>query len=117
MSNFSKASEILKKSNVNNVLEKNLNNDINVNSKYALDKTKFKPNTEEALLAEEISEHFNDLNNYAAYFSVVKSLGIVGAKQFWKEVMSDIEEKKSTKYPVRSPRKYFMWKFKRKHKN
>ena len=96
-----------------------LNNDINdnnanFNKNYALDRSKFIPNTEEAMLAEEIATEFDDINNYACYLYVVNKIGIHKSRQLFHTTKADIQEKKNTKYPVRSPKKYFMYKFKYK---
>ena len=99
--------------NVNNISK--LNNDNNVNSRYALNPKKFIANTEESLLAKEIAENMNDLNNFAFYFSIVNNLGVSGARNYWIEIKNDILEKGKTKTPVRSPKKYFVWKYKRRH--
>jgi Na+-translocating ferredoxin:NAD+ oxidoreductase RnfG subunit len=92
----------------------NANNVINViPSKYALNKSKFVPNTDESCLAEEMAEYFNDLKNYAFYFHVTKKLGYSGAYAFFDSVKADIKEKMNTAHPVRSPKKYFAWRYKR----
>lgn len=96
----------------------NVNNDNNVNTsndkKYALDRSKFTPNTEEAQLAEKIASSFNDLQNYAFYLNVVKKLGSSQTYSYWKNIKEEIEEKKNNpRYQIRDPKKYFAWKFKR----
>jgi hypothetical protein len=109
MSDFQKASEVLKKSNDNNVNKYKYNNDSNVNGKYALDLKKFTPNTEVSVLAKEIAEDMNDLANFACYLDVVNKLGVQGAREHWRLIKNDILEKSKTKTPVRSPKKYFMY--------
>lgn len=102
-------------SNVNNSKYNKLNNVNNVNNdnnRYSLDKSKFTPNTEETILAEEIAKFFNDLNNYAGYLEFVNTVHCSEAIRFFKEVKTDIENKKNTKYPVRNPAGYFFWKYK-----
>ncbi|OGK29039.1 hypothetical protein A3E69_03605 [Candidatus Roizmanbacteria bacterium RIFCSPHIGHO2_12_FULL_40_130] len=92
------------------------NNDNSVNNvnigKYALDKSKFIPRTEEALLAEKISNELKDLRNFACYLKVVNTIGAMDAERLLRVVLSDIKEKKDTKYPVRHSGKYFMYKYK-----
>lgn len=119
--NMDKISEILKKkqaivNNVNNDSKDFLNNDNNgsYKSKYALDKSKFMPNTEQTQLAEKIAVALNDTNNYACYLSVVNKIGATEGERLFRSVLSDIEEKRKTKCPVRSKARYFMWKFKDK---
>ncbi|HZQ29998.1 MAG TPA: hypothetical protein VFA93_02895 [Patescibacteria group bacterium] len=103
--------------NVSTVNKYNLNNGINVissnKSKYALDRSKFTPNTEEAQLAEEIASFLNDLDNYAFYFGAVRKKGCENIGRLFHVVKADIEEKSDTKYPVRSPKKYFVWKYRK----
>jgi len=103
---------------VNNDNRYKSNNGINGNSgsyksKYALDRTKFKPNTEEAILAEEIASKFNDLDNFACHYGIVKRLGCFKVRSVFSETIGEIEEKKNTKYPVRNPVRFYMWKVKR----
>lgn len=94
-------------------------NDTNVSNvnknKYALDESKFTPNTEESMLAVEVATYFKDRNNFAFYMRLVKRLGVGGVKQLFAETKSDIAEKADTKTPVRSPAKYFVWKSKRRY--
>jgi hypothetical protein len=95
----------------------NTNNVIDVNSKekkgrYELDRSKFTPNNEKTQLAEEIATKLNDLENYAFYLNVVNKIGCQDAMRLMRSVESDIEEKKATKTPVRSPKRYFVWKYK-----
>lgn len=107
---------ILKQKKYNNVINgNNLNIDINVNSnnKYSLNRDEFTPNTKESQLAVEMSTYFNDLSNYAFYFSVVNILGVNGAYQFWKSIKSEIENKQGSQYEIRSPKKYFTWCYKK----
>lgn len=102
--------------NVNNVSKKIINNDINVKSskgKYALDKVKFIPNTEESQLAEEIATTLQDINNYACFLKIINSIGCSRATTLFKSVLSDIEEKHETRTPVRNPAAYFVWKYKK----
>lgn len=108
--------EILKSraipNNVNN--DNKYNNDNNVNGlgkkkSYALDKSKFKPNTPEALLAETIANYFGDIENFAFHLRVVKNIGYGRTDQLFRTVKQDILEKKTTKYPVRFPKKYYVW--------
>jgi len=113
MSSFQKIGETVKENNVSNGNKYKSNNDSNLNGKYALDKNKFKPNTEEAMLAEEIATHYNDLQNYAAFFNVVNKLGITKARQYWSECKDEINSKKGTKYEIRLPNRYFVWKIRR----
>ncbi len=95
-----------------------VNNDNNGKNKkqgkYALDRTKFTPNTEEAQLAEEIATSFDDLQNYAFYFRVVKKLGASGALTFWKTHRQEEEENRGGRYEFRNSKQYFAWKFKRR---
>lgn len=120
MNKFTKIGETLESkvtdNDNNDIYKYKLCNDINVNSKYALNKEKFIPNTEGSILAEDIAKDMNDLNNYAYYFSVVNKLGVVSARVYWKRIQTDILEKQNTKNPVRFPKKYFayMLKFFRK---
>lgn len=104
--------------NVNNDNNYFPNNDINVNnggnksSKYALDKSKFIPNTPETQLAQKIGEYFNDLNNYAFYLNVVNKLGVDRAYSFWQSVKREIEEKQNDeKFRIRLPANFFAWKY------
>lgn len=96
----------------------NDNNDSNdaIKSKFALNKSQFTPNTEESILAEEISLFFKDLQNYAFYFKVVNTLGTSEGWRFFITIQRDIKEKSVTKYPVRNDRKYFTWKYKNRKK-
>lgn len=119
MGNWKTTKEILnKRINVNNDNNKYLNNVNNDNAtdkdKYSLKRDVFTPNTREAILAEEIATRFDDLSNYAAFLRVVKELGYEAAMNFYHLILGEIEEKKDTDYCIRSPKKYFMWKFKRK---
>lgn len=101
--------------NVNNDNKKNDSNDNGENTnKYALDKTKFTPNTEEALLAEEIAAYFGDLRNFAGFYKVVNTLGVMKSREFLSSVKDDIRSKQNTKYPVRYPARYFMWRYRNK---
>ena len=103
--------------NVNNVNRNINNNDTNVTGKqkYALDRSKFKPNTEEAILAEEISSKFNDLNNFAFHLSTVNRLGISETRRLFSEILGEIKEKHGTKYEIRKPAAYFVWKIKHRY--
>lgn len=92
----------------------NNNNNDNSSNKYCLNKNKFTPNTEATQLAEEIATYLNDLNNYASILSAVNKLGINEAKTLFREVQVDINEKSSTRTPVRNPAAYFIWKYKRR---
>lgn len=115
---FLKRKLIVNNDNSNKILN-NVNNVINgvskKKSKYALDRTKFTPNTPETQLAEEMAKALDDLDNYACYLSVVNKLGVMTATQLIKSTLSDIKEKTDTKYPVRNKAKYFMWKFRHHH--
>lgn len=108
--------EIIKNRKINN----NVNNgnkyysDNNVNGSgkkksYALDRSKFKPNTPETLLAETIANYFSDLENFAFHLRVVKNIGYGKTDQLFRTVKQNIIEKKATKYPVRVPKKYYAW--------
>lgn len=104
--------------NVINVRKGNISNNVNnvittKKKKYALDRNKFTPNTEETILAEEIAQSFNDLDNYAFYLKVVNKLGSLRARRFWITIEAEIKEKEDTKYPIRNRKKYFTWKFKK----
>lgn len=104
--------------NVNNGIGRKLNNANNVNSnkrKYALDKSKFVPHTEEALLAEEIATKLNDLDNFANFYNVVNKIGVLKTRMIFSQTLGEIKEKAKTKYPVRKPARYFMWKVKTGH--
>jgi hypothetical protein len=104
-------------SKLNNVINDNKyvnTNDKHVKKNYALNRDKFIPNTEESMLAEEIAVTLMDLDNFAFYFSVVKKIGVGTAMILLKTVLSDVEEKKGTKYPVRDIKKYFTWKYRRR---
>lgn len=104
--------------NDNNDIRNKLNNANNVNNnkrKYALDKSKFVPNTEESILAEEIATKLNDLDNFACYYSVVKRTGVAKTRMIFGQTVGEIKEKAQTKYPVRKPARYFMWKVKYGH--
>lgn len=90
--------------NVNNVIDKN---------KYALDESKFKPFTKETLLAKEMAKYLNDLKNFAFYYFVVKNIGALRAQFFFDGVKRDIMDKAITKHPVKDPKKYFVWKYKK----
>ena len=109
---------IVRRNNDNNVNRYILNNDNNVNSsngkkKYSLDKSKFTPNTEESQLAEDLANYFKDSENYAFYYSVVNSLGVLRAKEALKNIKDEIQQKENTKYAIRNPKKYFTWKYKK----
>jgi len=83
---------------------------------YALDQNNFKPNTPETILAKDMAIYFDDLSNFAFYLSVVNKLGYSKAYSFWKYTQNEIEEKKhDERYSIRSPKKYFAWKYKRGH--
>lgn len=102
--------------NVSNVKKDKYINVSNVNKKkYALDESKFTPNTEESMLAVEVATYFKDTDNFAFYMRLVKRLEVGGVKQLFAEVKSDIAEKANTNTPVRSPAKYFVWKSKRRY--
>ena len=104
--------------NVNNGNREKSNNANNVNSnkrKYALDKNKFVPHTEESLLAEEIATELKDLDNFACYYNVVNKIGVSKARMIFSQTLGEIKEKAKTKYPVRKPASYFMWKVKNGH--
>lgn len=115
---------IKKKYKVNNIVNNDTNNKININDtndnndaykkKYALDRRKFTPNTEETILAEKIATTFNDLGNYACYLYVINKIGIGNAERLFRSTLSDIKEKKQTKHPVRNKAKFFMYKYKYK---
>ncbi len=114
--------ELIKKRNdtVNNGnTDKVSNNDINDNNgtrtkknKYALDRTKFIPNTPQTQLAEKIAITLGDLQNYACYLNVVNKIGVQNAERLLRSTLSDINEKENTKYPVRKKGGYFMNKYK-----
>lgn len=102
---------------INNVINDNIhnpiNNDNNGGKKFALDERKFKLNTPEAQLAKDIAEYFNDLANYAFYFSVVKRLRRDRAYMFWQSVKGEIAEKEHDElYKIRDPKRYFAWRYK-----
>lgn len=99
----------------NNVINDNKYNDNNNvgKSKYALDKTKFIPSNEESQLAEEIANFFNDTENFAFYYSVVKKLSIIRAMEAFADIKDEIQQKEGTKYVIRNPKKYFAWKYKK----
>lgn len=102
--------------NVSNVSKDKYINDINVNKKkYALDESKFTPNTEESMLAVEVATFFKDTDNFAFHMRLVKKLGVGGLKQLFAETKRDIAEKSNTKTPVRSPAGYFVWKSKNRY--
>lgn len=107
----------------NNINDNNVNNKISINDNnvsssngknYALDRSKFTPNTPETELAERIAKSFDDLSNYAFYLRVVKKLGYSNAESFWESHIEEEEEKKGTKFEFRSSKKYFAWKYKKK---
>jgi len=91
-------------------------NDNNENKKhlgiYALDKSKFTPNTPETIQAEEIAMKLDDLQNYACYLNVMNKIGVMDAERLLRVVLNDYREKKNTKFPVRDIRRYFMNKYK-----
>lgn len=93
----------------------NANNDNNGKRKYALDKSKFVPHTEETVLAEEIATKLDDLDNFAYYYSVIKRIGVSKTRIIFYQTMGEIKEKAETKYPVRKPARYFVWKVKYGH--
>ncbi|OGH23461.1 MAG: hypothetical protein A2629_00240 [Candidatus Levybacteria bacterium RIFCSPHIGHO2_01_FULL_41_15] len=101
--------------NDNNDNIKIVDNDTNdsPSKEYALNRSKFTPNTEETQLAEKIALSFNDLENYAFYRKVVNKLGIQGAYSFWKSHKEEEEEKKGGRYEFRNSKQYFAWKFKK----
>jgi hypothetical protein len=111
-----------KSNNVNNVIKENssiVNNVINgevKNKKYELDPSKFTPNTPKTQLANDIAIYFDDLLNFAFYLHVVNKLGYERADAFWRNVKDEIEEKKKNadRQPIRSPKRYFAWRFKNK---
>jgi len=104
----------LKGNNDNNVNNKNDNNDSNaIDSKYALDRSKFTPNTKATTLAEEIATYCDDLDNYAAYLSLVNKLGVDRARTAYSSFQGEVEEKAGTDTEVRSRAKYLMWKFRK----
>ena len=83
-------------------------------NKYALDKTKFTPNTPEATIAEEISKSYNDLRNYAFYFGLVKKIGVQEALRLHAVVQDEIKRKALTSTPVRFPSKFFTYTYEHK---
>lgn len=103
---------------INNVINVNVNNSNNDNSvasesnRYAL-KSSFIPNTEETQLAEKIAKSLNDLKNYALYLHVVNRLGVFKTHTFWRGIQEEIKDKRGSRYEIRDPRKYFVWKFKK----
>ncbi len=105
--------------NDNNVNKDISINDNNVNSSnkgaYALDRTKFTPNTPETQLAEQMAMSFDDLGNYAFYLRVVNRLRYSNAEVFWKSHKEEEAEKRGTKYEFRNSKKYFAWKYKTGH--
>lgn len=98
--------------NVNNDTNTNNDNSVIRKKKYALNRSKFTPNTEQSQLAERIALAFNDVQNYACYLSVINRVGCPTAERLFLSTQSDITEKAATKYPVRNKAKYFMWKLK-----
>lgn len=119
MEQINKLLERRRSDNDSNVSNNKLsNNGTNVNNvpskkKYSLDRSKFIPNTPETQLAEQIATSFNDLDNYAGFLSVVNKIGHERAYGLWKSIQEEIEEKKGTKYAIRYPAKYFMWKYRK----
>lgn len=120
-------SNVIKKSKLaNNVTIVNVNNSNNVNSdnnvisskvgKYALNRDSFTPNTPETKLAEDIATSFADINNYAFYLYVVKQLGVARTHEFWRGIQEEVKEKLGSRFEIRSPKKYFAWKFKKGHR-
>lgn len=113
--------EILGDRKYNNVNNGNIHTSINDNNvvtsndkkKYSLDRSKFTPNTEEAQLAENLATFLNDTENYAFYYSVVKTLRIARAHQALADIKDEIQQKKNTKYAIKSPKKYFTFKYKK----
>ncbi len=106
------------KNKVINVNNDNISSSNNVNGNvkkksYALNKEKFIPNTEETQLAEEIADYFDDIENYACFLYYINKKGCAEIRRAYRSTVSDIEEKKNTKFPVRNPVKYFIWKIKR----
>jgi len=99
---------------VNNKISSYDINDNKAKNKYALDRTKFTPNTPESSLAEKIAAYFEDLSNFAFYFRVVKNLGEARTYSFWQSVKEEIEGKMGGRYEIRCPKKYFAWRYKRK---
>lgn len=110
--------------NDNDVDKYNYDNNVNENvtdsnsnsskkGKYALNRNKFTPNTEETQLAEKVATFFDDLSNYAFYLHVVNRLGVNKAYMFFRSVQEEIEKKGGTRYEIRNPKRYFAWKFKK----
>lgn len=103
--------------NVTNVNKNNSNNDNSVilqkTNEYALDPSTFTPNTPETKLAEDIAISLDDLQNYAFYLHVVKSLGHGVAYTFWRSTQEEIKQKHGSKYEIINHKKYFAWKFKK----
>lgn len=99
-------------SNDNNKLLNNVNNDNLDIAKYKLDRRKFTPNTEKTLLAEEICNELKD-QHYAGILKLVNQLGCQKARHLLSTVKADIREKENTKYEIRNPGAYFVWKAKK----
>lgn len=100
-----------------NIIANTVNNDnngvISKDTKYALNRNTFTPNTEETQLAEKIGASFDDLNNYAFYLKVVNKLGVPRTYSFWKSHKEEEKEKKGTRFEFRNSKYYFAWKFKK----
>ena len=99
-----------------------VNNDINsingtngsngaYKSQYSI-RGDFKLLTEESDLALELARFYKDEANYACFLHIVNTLGAMRTRELHAQVKDDIEQKKQTKFPVRSPVKYFVYKFK-----
>ena len=110
--------KILKKKDINvNNDNKHINANVNnvpTKSQYALDRSKFIPNTPKTQLAEKIAIALDDLQSFAGYLSVVNKMGYSNAERLLKSTLDDIKEKAKTSSPVRKKGAYFMWKFKKK---
>lgn len=101
-----------KDNNINNKYINVINDD--VNSRYALNREKFKPNTPETQKALEIAEDLDDAQNYAFYLNVVNTIGTSDADRLWKVYQDDVKEKAKTRFPVRNKKGYFRYLYKRK---
>jgi len=100
-------------SSIDNTIDNNeyINIDITNNGKYSL-KRGFKPETIEAITAEEIASALDDLENYAFYYSVVNKIGWNKARELLSEVKCDVRKGELKGKLIENPGALYTWKYK-----
>lgn len=107
--------EIIEKKEFNNVNEnvnrKNINTNVNdiyyKRKDYSINKTQFKPYTEETSLAYEIADYLDDFYNFACYLYYINEFGCEVIRQLFAEAKDIMRKKSQTKDHVRNKGSYF----------